>query len=119
MFGVITYTTRPNWKFTRYKLFLTDYDFEIRHCTGKLQPADFISRLEQRETVEREKENENKIENESITANQEKVSGEVEYTEDQIIFRSNSLEDNVHCAQEFSSKVKQKIYGHYILIPRE
>lgn len=33
-------------KYTRYKLFLADFNFEIRHKKGSQQPADIFSTLE-------------------------------------------------------------------------
>lgn len=41
-------------KYTKCKIFLADYNFEIKHNAGTLHPADLISMLERKQDIQKE-----------------------------------------------------------------
>lgn len=82
-------------KYSRYRIFFSDFNFEVKHKKGTEMPADILSRLEKTEDIKNEESKE------EPAANIQKVTDNVKTSEDQLAFRSIALEDIVLVTEHF------------------
>lgn len=88
-------------KFTHFRLFLSEFVFQVEHKEGTSQLADIFSRFEQLAAVEKNEEKEENKLNEQV-ANRQKTTNFVQDSEETLFFQSNALDNNL-CIQNFSS----------------
>lgn len=92
-------------KFTRFRLFMNNYTFTVRHKKGLHEPAYFFPKLEPRADVEKSSQNEEQEirEQEHEKCRQPSQGNRLSQgfrRNHTMVFRSNTLEDNILYTQD-------------------